>query len=257
MNNDVKKTHYAVPQRRLTTVSVSYYNFEGTSCHEGHLVVLDAAASYVQTIFTKLYERKFPLTSVRPIADYNNEDERSMEANNTSCYQGRLIAGSDRLSLHAYGLAIDLNPQQNPYLRFDPLCRGRVEVSPPQGVKYLNRSNRKPGMITCAVVTLFAEHGFRIWGGRWNDPIDWHHFQTPRSLAQTLAVMSPEHAKLFFSLYVRFPKLMDRMDSGKENDEFNRFYAKDPSRFLACIQAHPEILQGPSTRALSVLRDSF
>ena len=48
---------------------------------------------------------------------YGSDDDRSMAADNTSAFNCRLVEGSTSWSAHAYGLAIDINPLENPYLR--------------------------------------------------------------------------------------------------------------------------------------------
>jgi hypothetical protein len=80
--------------------------------------------------------------------------------------------------MHSYGLAIDINPVQNPYLSIGE--NGIVKVHPSAGVEFLNRSNIRPGMLE-PVIHIFEKYGFTVWGGKWNNPIDYHHFEVPRS----------------------------------------------------------------------------
>jgi hypothetical protein len=95
----------------------------------------------------------------------------SMAANNTSAFNFRNVAGTRTLSQHAFGLAIDLNPLQNPMLVGS-------EVHPLAGAAYVDRGRLRPGMITPAVVDLFALRGWQ-WGGDWERPRDYHHFYKP------------------------------------------------------------------------------
>ena len=44
---------------------------------------------------------------------YGADDHRSMAADNTSGFNCRFVAGTQRWSMHAYGLAVDLNPVEN------------------------------------------------------------------------------------------------------------------------------------------------
>ena len=39
-----------------------------------------------------------------------------MEADNTSCFNYRVVAGTNRVSKHGLGTAVDINPRENPYL---------------------------------------------------------------------------------------------------------------------------------------------
>ncbi len=70
-------------------------------------------------------------------------------------YQYRRIAGSGRLSLHAYGAAIDLDPERNPL--------GKVW-------------KQEAGMMPVHVVELFERAGWK-WGGRFVGRKDCMHFQ--------------------------------------------------------------------------------
>jgi hypothetical protein len=137
--------------------------------------------------------------------DYDGNDDASMADNNTSAFNVRKIVGGSKISLHAYGLAIDINPVQNPFVK----RRGTtLDFSPPGGVENANRLNERPGKPTRpgmaeAVVDIFADHGFLIWGGYWDDPIDYQHFQVSRKLAEKLAELSPEEAQRAFDRHVR------------------------------------------------------
>jgi hypothetical protein len=71
------------------------------------------------------------------------------------CYNYRRISGSGRLSTHAWGAAIDLDPDRNPL--------GQPH-SPEQG------------MMPMPVVALFEAEGWR-WGGRFVSRPDCMHFQ--------------------------------------------------------------------------------
>ena len=107
---------------------------------------------------------------------YNGDDEASMEDNNTSCFNYRTTAGSDSLSRHALGLAVDINPFYNPYLTYNQ--DGSVNISPAGAEDYADRSALFPYKIDeddlCC--KLFLRHGF-TWGGNWNSCKDYQHFQ--------------------------------------------------------------------------------
>ena len=149
-------------------LEVPYYSFEGRLCI-GQLVLHKDLVEDVREIFTLLAKKQFPLSSVIPIAgkQYEWDDERSMQDDNTSCFNYRTIAGTDRISWHAYGRAIDINPKRNPYIKNG--------VTSPKGALY---DSSVPGTITSDsfVVTLFKERGFE-WGGDWTDRKDYQHFE--------------------------------------------------------------------------------
>lgn len=83
----------------------------------GEMVVNRAIANDVLEILRKLYDAHYPIERMRLIDDYGADDERSMAANNSSAFNYRITTGSTKLSAHARGLAVDINPLYNPCRR--------------------------------------------------------------------------------------------------------------------------------------------
>lgn len=188
----------AVDCQRLALLKFDYFGFDGKVHNDGELVVLDAAADRVADIFDALLKMHFPIQQAKLLNHYDGDDDASMADNNTSAFNDRMVSGGSSVSVHAYGLAIDLNPIQNPFLQRQ---NGALEVSPKAGERYLNRADVRPGMAE-AVVDLFAENGFPIWGGDWKSPIDYQHFQVRRDLARRLAESPGANAKAMFEMQV-------------------------------------------------------
>ncbi len=185
---------------RLSLVTFGYVDFEGHAHDDGAIVVLDAVAPRVLRIFEALEARGFPIAKAKPLEAYEGDDAASMADNNTSGFNDRPVAGTTQASLHAYGAAIDLDPVQNPFVTANGSV---VTVAPPAGAAYLNRRQHRPGKadrpgLAEAVVSLFAENGFSHWGGDWNDPIDYQHFDIGRPLAEALAALPPDQARARF-----------------------------------------------------------
>jgi hypothetical protein len=157
--------------RNLRVLTVSRWGFDG-EVHEGRLVVNRWQARNMRQVMRKLYEAEFPIRRMRLIDRYGADDRRSMNANNTSAFNCRFVAGTTRWSEHAYGRAIDINPVQNPYVS------GGV-ASPSKGQRYVDRSKRRKGMIHAGdrVVRAFASVGWG-WGGYWSSPKDYQHFSS-------------------------------------------------------------------------------
>ena len=145
-------------------LEVAYWGFDG-NIHIGRLVVDDRVVEDLQLVFAQMLLLEFPLESVIPINQFGWDDDLSMRCNNTSGFNYRCVAGTGRLSRHAYGLAVDINPMQNPYYNGD-----RVE---PEGAVY---DPSMPGTLypEHPVVLLFKALGWR-WGGDWNEK-DYQHF---------------------------------------------------------------------------------
>ena len=140
----------------------------------GEMVVNASIAERVVRVFRKLYEAGYRIEKMVLIDDYDGDDERSMEDNNTSAFNFRKVAGTTKLSNHARGLAIDLNTRYNPYVT-------RRGVSPKNGKPYaFNRNRRKdiPYKIDHQDLAykLFKAEGF-IWGGDWKSVKDYQHFE--------------------------------------------------------------------------------
>ena len=155
----------------LRRLRLSYWGFDGRA-HTGALVVNAHAVAPLTRVFARLYAARFPVRRLRPIDAYGASDERSLEADNTAAFNCRyaVAAGPKRWSVHAYGLAVDVNPVENPYLE-----GGRVH--PRAGRAFLDRSRSRPGMATRGgvLVRAFASVGWQ-WGGRWTGSPDYQHF---------------------------------------------------------------------------------
>jgi hypothetical protein len=188
---------------RLRSVNFNYVDFDGQARSDGEIVVMDAAAPHVLHLFTELFYLGFPIAHARPLTVYRGDDLASMNHNNTSAFNDRPVTGKTTLSLHAYGLAIDINPIQNPFIVRNGSL---IVVLPPAGAGFTDRTLRSTpqgrGMAEHVVVD-FCRAGFPIWGGSWSNPIDYQHFQVTRSLAERLARLSAPAAKKTFDASVR------------------------------------------------------
>jgi hypothetical protein len=200
---------------RLSLVRFSYFGFDNAVHSDGEIVVLDAVARHVAAIFDSLLDRRFPIAKARLMNYYDGDDDAADVDNNTSSFNDRVVAGTNTLSLHAYGAAIDLNPVQNPFVT---VTGGKHEASPAEGKLYLDRNAAKTGMAE-PVIDIFADNGFSIWGGDWHNPIDYQHFQVGRALAEKLARVSVADAKAIFERQVERYRRCRR--SGKGRKECN------------------------------------
>lgn len=163
-----------VARSDLRLLSVLHYDADGHT-RQGQLVCNKAIAPDLLDIFRRLYEARYPIERMTLIDDYDADDERSMTDNNTSCFCFRQVAGSKRLSRHALGMAVDINPLYNPCVR---KTKGKTVVQPAAGKRYANRSKPSPYMLKRGDLChrLFMEHGFK-WGGDWNSLKDYQHFE--------------------------------------------------------------------------------
>lgn len=159
----------------LRYVHIIHYDFDGKLA-EGELICHNSIAEDLVEIFYDLYASEYQIEKVTLIENYNGDDTASMADNNTSCFNYRVVDGTKSLSRHALGLAIDINPLYNPYIRYDK--KGGQTVSPVEGEAYADRTVSFPYKIDPddLCYRLFTEHGF-TWGGNWNSSKDYQHFQ--------------------------------------------------------------------------------
>lgn len=159
-----------VPLSALTTLRLSYWDFEGRP-QNGELIVNREVAKDVEAIFRRLFGHGFLIESMKPVEEYQGSDDASMAANNTSGFNCRDVTGHPgKFSNHSWGRAIDVNPRTNPMI-----LKGRP--LPPAGAAFRDRSKASEGSILAGsfIVRLFQSRGWR-WGGEWSNP-DYQHFE--------------------------------------------------------------------------------
>jgi hypothetical protein len=162
-----------VAPAQLRRVRLRYVGFDGRS-HLGALVVNERVVRDVVSVFRMLYRERFPIRRMRPVDAYRGSDDRSAAADNTSAFNCRkaVAPGTRSWSMHAYGLAVDVNDVENPYLEGS-------RVIPAAGAPFLDRSRVRRGMAVegNALVRAFDRVGWG-WGGRWSGYPDYQHFST-------------------------------------------------------------------------------
>lgn len=171
-----------VPLSSLCYLKMPHYNFDGR-IQVGEMIVSKEIEEDVKHIFKELFEARYQIYSMYLIDNYwtgdpDTTDSASIDVNNTSAFCYRTVTGGSKLSNHAYGKAIDLNPQQNPYVSYST---GSPRWSHENANAYIDRTTGLPHVITHEDLAyqLFTEHGFQ-WGGDWNNPKDYQHFDKNR-----------------------------------------------------------------------------
>ena len=164
----------------LRYLTIPYYNFE-QQVMLGEMIVNKDIEEDVRSIFKELFNNKYEINSMKLIDDYwilgtdgNKADNNSIEENNTSCFCYRQVTGGESISNHGYGRAIDINPQQNPYVENGKNSHRNAD-------EYVNnRYVGEPHVIVASdediCYSIFTKYGF-TWGGNWTNPIDYQHFE--------------------------------------------------------------------------------
>jgi hypothetical protein len=164
-----------VPIGRLRLLTLRYWGFD-RQVNEGPMVVHASVASGVVSVFRQLFDARFPIKRMHLAVRYRpNHDDPNDDRDYTAAFNCRPVVtargAGTTWSQHAYGLAIDINPIENPYVTADGYVRNN------NARPFRNRTLDEPGMIhpEDVVVRAFASIGWR-WGGYWSGDKDYMHF---------------------------------------------------------------------------------
>ncbi|MEU6713823.1 M15 family metallopeptidase [Nonomuraea sp. NPDC046802] len=159
-----------VHYRDLRLITLTYWGFDNKP-HTGELVVRNTVADDIVTVFRKLYDWRWPIKQMKLVDAYKADDFASIDVDNTSAFNCRQATGSSNWSNHAYGLAIDINPRENPYIT------ASGSTAHQNAKKFTERPMKGKGVINPGdkVVKAFAAVGWE-WGGYWSGAKDYQHF---------------------------------------------------------------------------------
>jgi len=157
-----------VPLSGLRVLTVRHWGFDGRA-HTGQLIVNGAAARPLARVFRHLrLADVYGPSRGRPRDGDLSGSFQCRQAVPSPCTGGR---GTGSWSMHAYGLAVDLNPVENPYV-------GCGQSRDPAAQRYRDRSRHRRGMVTPRVVGAFRSIGWG-WGGSWSgNTKDYMHFSS-------------------------------------------------------------------------------
>lgn len=177
------KTDCKIPRTELAYLHVLHTDFSNT-VKEGELICNCYIAKCLLDIFQSLYEAEYQIEKVRLIDEYEADDELSMRDNNSSCFNYRTISHTTSISKHGLGLAVDINPLYNPYVKS---VGGRIVIEPENAVQYADRTKNYLHKIdeSDLCYQLFTAHGF-LWGGSFTHAKDYQHFELPSEVTKRL-----------------------------------------------------------------------
>jgi len=172
------KSDCPVPMSDLRYLSIPYWGFDD-AFHTGHMIVHRVLAQRVVKAFAKMAKAHFPIECMKIIDEFDANDDRSMEANNSSAFCSRGNTNRPGIfSVHSYGGAIDVNPKYNPWVK--KRDDGSFSVSPESSRTYIDRTQECKHFITDSpdnvCFAAFTEAGFK-WGGHWVSLKDYQHFE--------------------------------------------------------------------------------
>jgi hypothetical protein len=167
-----------VSRSNLRVLTVTYKDFKQRD-RTGQLIVNKSAAHPLARVFRQLYAQRFPIRHMTIRDFYGPPAQRAPDGDVTASFECRQAvpspctggSGTGSWSMHAYGLAVDLNPTENPYV-------GCGQSRDPKARKYRDRSHRRRGMVTRRSIADFASIGWG-WGGSWSgNTKDYMHFSS-------------------------------------------------------------------------------
>jgi D-alanyl-D-alanine carboxypeptidase-like protein len=162
----------------LRLLTVRHWGFDGRA-HTGRLVVNARAAGPLARVFRNLYGRRFPIRHMRLDDMYGPKRGRPRDGDVTASFDCRQAVPSPctggsatgTWSMHAFGLAVDVNPVENPYV-------GCGRSRDPTARRYFDRSRHRRGMVTRRAIAAFGSVGWG-WGGSWAGTTkDYMHFSS-------------------------------------------------------------------------------
>jgi len=162
----------------LRLLTVPYRGFDGRT-HTGRLIVNERAAQPLRRVFRTLYRLHFPIRHMALDDMYGPARERPRDDDVTGAFHCRQAVpspctggrGTGSWSMHAYGLAVDVNPLENPYV-------GCGQSRDPATRPFFDRSRHRPGMVTRRAIRAFRSAGWG-WGGSWTgNTKDYMHFSS-------------------------------------------------------------------------------
>jgi D-alanyl-D-alanine carboxypeptidase-like protein len=160
----------------LRLLTVTHRGFDGHR-HTGQIITNKNAAGPLANVFHQLYRLHFPMHHMHFSDVYGPASGRPRDGDVTGSFECRQAvpspctggSGTGSWSNHAYGMAIDINPVENPYV-------GCGQSRDPLAQSYRDRSRHRRGMVTRRVVNAFGSVGWG-WGGAWaGNTKDYMHF---------------------------------------------------------------------------------
>ena len=190
-----------VPLSGLRVFTTTYWGFDKRT-HTGQMVVNAHAVAPLTIVFRKLYAMRFPIRHMQLSDIYgkvpaDGDVTASMECRNavpSPCNGGSTSTG--HWSMHAYGLAVDIDPEWNPHrhnvsgpviFSAQPSQAGRQQ----EVAAGIAGTAFTPGQVA-AVEAIRTVDGLQVfgWGGRWRSSHDAMHFEirlTPAELRRGLS----------------------------------------------------------------------
>ena len=165
-----------VPLSGLRVLAVTYHGFDHRT-HTGRMVVNRSAAAPLARVFHRLYYLNVPIRHMSIANMYRPARSQPRDGDFTGSFSCRQAVpspcvggtGTGTWSEHAFGLAVDLNPVENPYV-------GCGQSRDPHSRPFFNRSRHRRGMVTARVIGAFGSIGWG-WGGAWaGSTKDYMHF---------------------------------------------------------------------------------
>ena len=160
----------------LRYIRVNHWDFNNKTV-SGEIIVHKDVADELVAIFEELYNIGYPIRQMQLVSNYNGNDWKSIDADNTSAFNCRPVTGKKKKwSKHAYGKAIDLNPIENPYVSKSGHISHKASLKYRKRQHHINSPADKAILLKYDQATkIFKKYGWS-WGGDWHTMKDYQHF---------------------------------------------------------------------------------
>ncbi len=232
IKNKLWKEGCPVSLERLSQLRFKYFNIDFEE-KVGTLIVNTAAASKTLDILKKLYDSGF---KIRYIA--RDLKTGKIKGFSTASFSCRAITGGGSISIHSYGLAIDINVPQNPYVGLYKIDESNENIATANIIPHTQSALRymmdrkNTDILLESQINTFKHFGYIEWGGDWSSIIDYMHIQTTRTEAEMIAAMDLENSKRLFELGAKHPDLVSKFTNSKVWIEL---YNTKPNSFMKII----------------------
>lgn len=155
-------------------ITPDHWGFDGERL-TGHLEIHQSVVEEVTSFFDRALQVRYPIERVVPASALAWSDPELMAANWSSGFNYRTVGGTAKMSMHAFGLAFDINPRVLPFLH---VVDGTIVIEPP-GAVY--DASHPAALAPGHPLVAYMESIGWTWGGRWTIEeqgiVDYQHFE--------------------------------------------------------------------------------
>ncbi len=102
-----------------------------------------------------------------------------------------------------------------------------------------------------AILNIMAAEGFLVWGGDWQDRVDYMHFQVPTNTVYHLSQMDKKSGQTFIQLMSQYPESAKNMSADSRWDYLYEMY---PENYINALKKYfPLLKTRPETEVIDYI----